>query len=175
MGLVLTMVFVLSACDRNVSVLEEVEEENKLTYALVGENEPFNYEGENGERQGFNVDIAKEIADRIGVEAEPVEVEKDSMFTDLLASEHDLVVGVPATEDAEIQVELTKPYYLDQMSDEDNLEKTNEMAIAVKKSDEKFLSQVNELLEEMVEDGTYGQITEKWFDGDKTEEIKSEL
>ena len=40
----------------------------------------------------------------------------------------------------------------------------DEMAVAVRKGDSELLEKINQALEDMIEDGTYEEISNKWFD-----------
>ena len=39
----------------------------------------------------------------------------------------------------------------------------DEMAVAVRKGDSELLEKINQALEDMIEDGTYDKISNKWF------------
>ena len=172
-GLALGLVLVLGACDKKVSTLEEVQEKNELAYGVVETNEPFEFEDENGELVGLDVDIAEEIADRLGVEAKPVKIEdEERIISSLVASDYDIVVGtIPMSDEKKAQIEFTQPYYEESMTEEDLID-GERLAVAVKKSDQMFLDAVDEALEDMKEDGTYKELTEKWLDEDITAEVQ---
>nr|WP_300005295.1 transporter substrate-binding domain-containing protein [Tissierella sp.] len=162
LSLALTFVLVLGACDKNVSGLEEVQDRGELIYGIAEDNEPFNFEDENGDRVGFDIDIAEEVAERLGVDAKHVQAQ-EKVLSNLLASEYDVVVGsVDVTDESKARVDFTKPYYAEE----------SEYAIAVVKSDQKFLDAIDQALETIVEDGTYAELTQKWFGEDLTAEIR---
>lgn len=161
-GLVLSMVLILGACDKNVSGLEKVKDRGELVYGITEENEPFNFEDENGERVGFDIDIAEAVADKLGVDAKHIQAEKN-VLSNLIASEYDVVVGsVDINDETRARVDFTTPYYA----------KDEEFAIAVVKSDSQFVDAIDKALEEIVEDGTYAELTQKWFDEDLTSRVK---
>ena len=163
LGLALSMVLVLGACDKNISGLEEVKDRGELVYGIEGEHEPFNFQDENGERVGFDIDLGQEIADRLGVDAKYV-VAQEKVLSKLISSEYDIVVGsVDIDDETKARVDFTAPYY-----NEDG----EEFAIAVVKSDSQFVDAIDEALEEIIQDGTYAELTEKWFNEDLTSRLK---
>ena len=63
------------------------------------------------------------------------------------------MVGVVAINEEDLAIkEVDEPLWID------------EMAIAVGKGDNELLEDINAALEEMIEDGTYEEISMKWFD-----------
>jgi len=64
----------------------------------------------------------------------------------------DKMVGVVAIKEGLKIKEVGDPLWID------------EMAIAVRKGDSELLEKINQALEDMIEDGTYEEISDKWFD-----------
>ncbi len=64
----------------------------------------------------------------------------------------DKMVGVMGMKEGLKIKEVGDPLYVD------------EMAIAVRKGDSDLLEKINKALEEMIKDGTYEKISNKWFD-----------
>ncbi|WLR49670.1 ABC transporter substrate-binding protein [Bacillus tianshenii] len=75
------------------TLLDEIKERGKITVAMGGKYPPFNYINEENELVGFDVDIAKEIAKRLGVEMEPVTTDWDAIITGLLTEKYDIILG----------------------------------------------------------------------------------
>ncbi|MGB3878041.1 transporter substrate-binding domain-containing protein [Shinella zoogloeoides] len=72
---------------------------------------PFNYRTPEGEMAGYDVDVAKGIAERIGVDLEYVCQEWDGMLPALLASKFDLIVAsMSITEERKQKIDFSIPY-----------------------------------------------------------------
>lgn len=253
-GLVLTVGFVFASCGSDdKSTLESVKESGELSFAMTGQYPPFNFSNDDGEIVGFDIDIANEVADRLGVKAKPITAEFDGILTGLMGENFDTVIGSMAiTEEREKQVDFTRPYYYDDAqlfvrsdsnadnihsfedgeigvvvgttfesellkldnisvksyqgdvdnirdlelerldglvtaklvglynSSKDNIDMKpvgdplyrEEIAIAIRENDTDLLKAINDALEEMVDDGTYKTLSEKWFDYDMTSDLK---
>lgn len=221
-------------------------EKEKFSYAMSGLYRPFNYK-DSGDLTGFDVEIGEEIAERLGMEADPVTNPWESLIQGLKAEKYDAIIGSMAITDERLeQVDFSRPYYRsgaqvyaakdnDEINSENDIkDKTigvvksstfrdvaleytsedkvtgydsdvialqdlptgradavitdrmvgvvaineedlaikevdeplwiDEMAIAVRKGDNELLEDINAALEEMIEDGTYEEISMKWFD-----------
>ncbi|WP_460927956.1 transporter substrate-binding domain-containing protein [Shinella zoogloeoides] len=72
---------------------------------------PFNYRTPEGEMAGYDVDVAKGIAERIGVDLEYACQEWDGMLPTLLASKFDLIVAsMSITEERKQKIDFSIPY-----------------------------------------------------------------
>lgn len=92
--------------------LAEVKQDKQLTFALSGAYPPFNYVDENGELAGFDVEIGKEIARRIGVEGKPIATAWDGIIAGLLAKRYSTIIGsMGITEERLKNIDFSKPYY----------------------------------------------------------------
>lgn len=253
LGLVMSMVFILGACGKDSSTLDDIKESGELSFAMTGQYPPFNFSDAEGEIIGFDIDIANEIAERLEVDAKPITTEFDGILTGLMGGNFDTVIGSMAiTPEREEQVSFSRPYYYDDaqlfvqsgsdVKDVDEFEDGNvgvvvgttfenkllemdninvksyqgdvdnirdleigrldglitaklvglysaakddidmepvgeplyreEIGIAIRKDDDDLLKAINEALEDMVEDGTYKELSEKWFEYDMTDEVK---
>ena len=86
-------------------------EADKFSFAMSGLYKPFNYK-ESGELTGFDVDIGYEIADRMGLEANPVTNPWETLVQGLKAKKYDAIIGSMAiTEDRLKEVDFSRPYY----------------------------------------------------------------
>ncbi len=83
-----------------------------LTTALTGKFPPFSYYDQNGALAGFDVDVSREIARRLGRRPRIVTIEWDGILAGLLAGKYDAIVGSMAiTEERAKQVLFSDPYY----------------------------------------------------------------
>jgi len=98
------------------SALDTVKEEGVLRVALEGVWQPFCYHDSNGDLVGFDVEVAKGIAEYLGVEAEFYEGEFGSLFTGLDAGSWDIVAnGADITEERTASYYMSEPYAYDHM------------------------------------------------------------
>ena len=105
------------ASDNNsTDLLETIQEKGKLVVGMSADYAPyeFHYIDENGKDVigGFDVDIANEIADAIGVELVIQEMDFDALVSALPAEKVDLVIsGMNPTEERAKVVDFSEVYY----------------------------------------------------------------
>ncbi|MDX8363599.1 transporter substrate-binding domain-containing protein [Cytobacillus sp. IB215665] len=86
-------------------------EQGKLTWASSGLYKPFNY-SENGELKGFDVEIGYALAEKLGLEPNPVTTPWETILQGLKGEKFDIILGSMAiTDDRLEQVNFTDPYY----------------------------------------------------------------
>jgi L-cystine transport system substrate-binding protein len=74
-------------------LLAEIKEEGVLTVGTEGTYPPFTFHDENGELTGFDVEIAREVAERLGVEAKFMETQWDAIFAGLDSERFDMIAN----------------------------------------------------------------------------------
>ena len=105
------------ASDNNsTDLLETIQEKGKLVVGMSADYAPyeFHYIDENGKDVigGFDVDIANEIADAIGVELVIQEMDFDALVSALPAGKVDVVIsGMNPTEERAKVVDFSDIYY----------------------------------------------------------------
>lgn len=91
--------------------LARIKEAGKITVAMEGTWAPWTYHDEKDELVGFDVEVAKNIADKLGVEAEFIEGEWDGLLAGLEAGRYDIMVnGVDYTEERAEKYDFSDPY-----------------------------------------------------------------
>lgn len=219
-----------------------------FTYAMSGVYKPFNFK-ENGELMGFDVEIGKALAEKMGMNPVPITNPFETIIQGLQAKKYDTVIGsLTITPEREKAVAFSNVYYRSgaqifvaadndtiksaedlkgkkigvqkassyeqqalKLTDKSNittfdsdvtalmdistgrldavitdqmvgfrymkevpgkikdvgepLSKDNQ-AIALRKDDKELLEKVNKALDEIIKDGTYQKISEKWFGRD---------
>lgn len=92
--------------------LERVKKAGKISFAMSGGYPPFNYFNDKDELTGFDVDIGKEVAKRLGVEYEPVTTDWNGILEGLRSGRYDGIFGSMAITDERLKViDFTDPYY----------------------------------------------------------------
>lgn len=92
-------------------LLTKVQEEGKLVIGTEGTYPPFTFHDDSGELTGFDVEIAREVAERLGVEAEFLETQWDGMFAGLDSGRFDMVANqVGIREDRLESYDFSDPY-----------------------------------------------------------------
>jgi polar amino acid transport system substrate-binding protein len=111
--LLIPAILIFSACfNASESTLSQIKDAGKITFAVEGTYPPFSFYSKQNELVGFDVDVAKEIAKRLDVEAEFVTVKWSKMISGLNAGEFDCIVASMAVTDDRLKlVAFSKPYY----------------------------------------------------------------
>ena len=125
------MVFGLSACSASSSsgqpsgsasdgqqteatstdLLAQIQERGTIIIGTEGTWAPWTYHNENDELVGFDIEVTKLVAEKLGVEAEFVEGEWDGLLAGLEAGRYDTMAnGVEITEDRNEKFDFSEPY-----------------------------------------------------------------
>lgn len=89
----------------------DIIENGVLTVGTEGTYAPFTFHDESGELTGYDVEVIKEVAKRLGVEVKFEETQWDSMFAGLNAERFDLIANqVGITEERLESYEFSDPY-----------------------------------------------------------------
>jgi lysine-arginine-ornithine-binding protein len=87
-------------------------QQQKLRIASEGANPPFSMINSSGEIEGFDVEIARALCQKMGVECEVAAQDWDGIIPALLARKYDAIVAsLSVTQDRKKVVAFTKPYY----------------------------------------------------------------
>jgi len=85
--------------------------EGKLTVGLMGTYPPYNFLNASHQVDGFDADIAKEIARRLGVQVQFVPTEWSAMIEGLLKGKFDAVISqMTITDDRKKVMDFSQPY-----------------------------------------------------------------
>lgn len=94
--------------------LQKIKDAGKIRIGLEGDWQPFSYHDDNDELVGYDVEVAKNIAERLGVEAEITEGAWDGLLTGLDSDVYDIVVnGVDVTDERKEAFDFSDPYAYD--------------------------------------------------------------
>ena len=90
----------------------QAAEKQKLTVATEGAYPPYNFVDANGELQGFDVDFAKALCEKINAECTIIKQDWDGMIPALMAKKFDLIVAsMGILPDREEKIDFSIPYY----------------------------------------------------------------
>lgn len=91
--------------------LEAVKASGKLRIGTEGTYAPFTYHDASGKLTGFDVEIAEEVAKRLGADPEFSETQWDGLFAGLDAKRFDVIFNeVSINEDRKAKYDFSEPY-----------------------------------------------------------------
>ena len=100
-----------SASAAAANKLEAIQSNGKLVIALEGAWQPWSFHDESDTLVGYDVEVSRAIAEKLGVEPEYVESDWDSLFAGLDAGRYDIVCnGVEVTDERAKTYDFTEPY-----------------------------------------------------------------
>ena len=92
-------------------LLSTIQSRGTLIVALEGAWQPWSYHDESDTLVGYDVEVSRAIAEKLGVEPEYVESDWDSLFAGMDAGRYDMVCnGVEVTEERSKTYDFTTPY-----------------------------------------------------------------
>jgi L-cystine transport system substrate-binding protein len=97
--------------DNDKDLLAKVKDEGKLLIGTEGTYAPFTFHDESGNLTGFDVEISREVAKRLGVEPEFKETQWDAIFAGLDAKRFDMIANqVGIRPDRQEKYSFSDPY-----------------------------------------------------------------
>ena len=100
-----------SAAGSAADQLAAIQASGKLIVALEGAWQPWSYHDESDTLVGYDVEVSRAIAEKLGVAPEYVESDWDSLFAGLDAGRFDMVCnGVEVTDERALTYDFTTPY-----------------------------------------------------------------
>ncbi len=114
--LALAMTVAFAGCGSSDSSAEasdksEAIEDGVLTVGTNAEFPPFEYVGDDGEPDGFDIALIKEIGDRLNVEVEVENMEFNSLVASIGTKIDASIAGMTVTEERKNMVEFSESYY----------------------------------------------------------------
>lgn len=92
--------------------LSQIQESGILKVGVEGTYPPYTYHDEDGELTGFDVEVAKAIADKLGVEADFTESAWDSLLAGIDSGRLDTVINaVSITDERSEKYDFAGPYF----------------------------------------------------------------
>lgn len=114
LSVLMISLFFIGCNNKDQTTMEKIKDKGEMTFAMTGGYPPFNFINEEGDLDGFDIDIAKALAKEMGVEAKPITTAWDGIIGGLLSKRFDSIIGSMAiTEERLEKVNFTNPYYYD--------------------------------------------------------------
>ncbi|WP_445509694.1 substrate-binding periplasmic protein [Rossellomorea marisflavi] len=131
LAVLMTVASILSACGSKAEegAMEKIKEEGTIRVGLMGTYQPYNFLNDNKEMDGFDADIAKEVAKRLDVKVKFVTQDFSGMIAGLKADKFDVVISqMTITDERKKQMAFSDPYI------------TNSVKVIVKEDDKDIQS-----------------------------------
>lgn len=112
-GMALLILFSASACTENkADSLTRVQKAKEISFAMSGGYPPFNFFNSENTLVGFDIDVAQELARRMGVAFKPVTTDWSGIIEGLRAGTYDGILGSMAVTEQRLKVvNFSIPYY----------------------------------------------------------------
>jgi glutamate transport system substrate-binding protein len=96
------------------TTMGQIQEAGKLVVGVKFDVPPFGFENpQSGEVEGFDVDISREIADRLGVDLETTEAISDNRIPFLQDERVDMIAStMTITTDRDAEIDFSRPYFI---------------------------------------------------------------
>jgi cystine transport system substrate-binding protein len=108
-----TVALAASGASPAADLIDTVKQRGTLRIGCEGTYPPFNFRDERGELTGYDVDIAKAIAQKMGVKPEFLTVEWSGLLGGLQAGKYDVIVNQVAATDKRREVfDFSDPYVM---------------------------------------------------------------
>ena len=134
------------------TALDQIKTAGVLRIGTEGTYAPFTFHDSTGALVGFDVEIGREIAERIGVEAEFVEGPWDGLIAGVDANRYDVVINqVGITEERQAKYDFSEPYIASKAAlvvKGDNTDITSFESLAGKKAAQTLTSNYGKLAEQ---------------------------
>jgi len=106
------LTLIITATFSFAQTLTQIKQRGKLIIGTEPTFPPFEFVDEKNQVVGFDIDIANELAKRLGVKVEVVSLPFDSLIPALQQGKIDMVIaGMTITEDRAKVVDFSKPYF----------------------------------------------------------------
>src|SRR5260370_34924614 len=89
-GLCAVVVVVVSASITSADVMDDIKKRGEMVVGMEVDNQPYEY-FKDGEIVGYDVDLAKKLADKLGIKVKFVDTEWSGIIPSLLAKKFDLI------------------------------------------------------------------------------------
>ncbi len=100
-----------SSSDAVYRTLDEIKDSGKIEIGVFSDKNPFGYVDENGEYQGYDIELARQIGEDLGVEVELVSTEAANRVEYLETGKVDMILAnFTVTDERAEAVDFAEPY-----------------------------------------------------------------
>ena len=100
-----------SSSEAGARTVEDIQADGKIVIGVFSDKNPFGYVDENGEYQGYDIELARQLATDLGVEVEFVSTEAANRVEYLKTNKVDLILAnFTVTEERAEAVDFCEPY-----------------------------------------------------------------
>lgn len=105
-------IMLVGCSEEKADSLSRVKDAGEISFAMSGGYPPFNFYNDSNELVGFDVDVAGEVAQRLGVKLKPVTTEWSGIIEGLRSGAYDGILGSMAVTEKRLEVvNFSTPYY----------------------------------------------------------------
>jgi cystine transport system substrate-binding protein len=137
----------------SLNLLEQIKKSGKIKVGLMGTYAPYNFLNDKHEVDGFDADVSKEVAKRLGVQVEFITGEFSGLIEGLQKEKYDALVSqVTITDDRKKTMDFSTPYIKNAVnvivkSDNKTIQsiddfKGKKVGVGLGTNDEKYLREV---------------------------------
>ena len=110
-AILMAALLLLSVAYAETDLLNDIKDRGNVVVATEGAWSPWTYHDESDALVGFDVEVARAIAEKLGVEAQFVECPWESIFLGIDSKMYDIAAnGVEITEDRAAKYDFSVPY-----------------------------------------------------------------
>jgi polar amino acid transport system substrate-binding protein len=103
---------VMAGATAHADALADIRAKGEIVIGVRDDDPPFGFRNDNGELQGLEIDLARDIAERVGVPLKPFVINPTSRLQFIELALNDALIGMlAATERRKQQARLVEPYY----------------------------------------------------------------
>jgi len=158
------------AVDRGKDLLQKVQTAGKLVVSTEAYYPPYSELKSDGTYEGFDIDVANEIAERLGVDVEFSPQLWSAITAGSWGGLWDISVGSMAITAARAKVlDFSRPYWYEWSDATKGHPVLARLAAAVDKrgpDDRRFMRLLNKIITDMHADGTLSRLSWKWLGAD---------
>ena len=162
-----------ASADNSGDLLAQIQQRGEIVFGTEGTWSPWTYHDENDQLVGFDIEVAQKVAEKLGVKATFVEGEWDGLLAGVDDLNQTIELLLNGRVDATLNAEVTYFDYLKEHPDA-NIKiaaltnDASQVAFPVRKGDETatLREALNQAINELREDGTIAEISEKYFGTD---------
>ncbi len=160
---VLSLLGGLAACGspKPAGDLQGIQQTEVIKVGTSADYPPFEYIDNSGDKAGFDIALMEEIARRLGVRLEWVDMPFDRLSSAVQVGKIDAAISAINSSQADTEmVSFSDPYYL-----LEDAAGPSPMRIVLRKDDPVLAARINKVIGELIRDGTIKQLAIQYLAG----------